>query len=245
MKYYPLLFLLIVLSCKKKDAANCRYTQSESYFNGVKQNSIAYSYDGQGRISRYITYQSPKNDTATYRYTGDSVVIDYGNIFSVYYLAAGGLATHSYTTLKTNNPNAIRDDQTYTYNANGYLVAQRFIFSQLYLGNIIRDTQYYYFDIAGGNVVKAYGSNMTDILYEYSGEPMDSRIPELNTFPSRIGAFLGKAPVNLIAVMKDAAGTPFVSYTYVRNKEGRITEKQVTQHFSTDKPREVYNYTCD
>lgn len=236
--------LLFLFSCKKDKNTDCRFIQTDSFLNGIRQTATNYFFDDKGRVTMRIIHQATGKDTAAYRYTADSVVIDYGNIYSVYYLNSSGLATHSYTSMDY-NPNSIRDDQSYTYDANGYLVSQRVIFSQLYLGTIVKDTQYYYFEIAGGNVVRTYGSNVLDQYYQYNNEPSDSRIPDMHYFPSVIGPFLGKSPVNLVAGVGNAPGSASITYTYKKDKDGRLAEKEFTVAGSTDRRKDTYIYDCD
>lgn len=243
-KVLPFLLLLSFSGCKKKNSGDCEFVQTDFYYNGTKQQFNTYSYDDKGRISQFLIHQAPKNDTVTYRYYADSIVLDYGASYAVYFLRPDGLASGGYLNLKV-NPDQLYSEYKFTYNAEGYLVEFRDIFSQLYLGSIIKDTTYYYYTISGGNVVKETGNRSGELNFEYNTQLNDTRIPDLSSFPFRTGPFMGKRSRNLVSVIKDNTGARLSSFTYITDNSGKIIEKQIVPYIATNTASEKYIYNCN
>ena len=231
--------LLSFLSCKKNQKETCLLSQADGYSNGTLSNSVKYSFDDKQRVKSIITGSS----TAQYTYYNDSIVADFGNMYMTYYLNSNGLVTTSVTNF-CNNPNNLRHDDTYTYDSQGFLTQWRSIFSQTFLGNIIKDTTITNYVISGGNVVRTYGKNVPENFYEYSPLIMDFKNPALNMFPSAAGRFLGLSPLNLVSVIKDNTGATIITYSYLRDNSGKVIQKNINENISPDKPKELYQYNC-
>lgn len=242
--YFLPILVVAFSACKKKRTETCQFNQTDFYYNGSRQSYSTYSFDDRGRISQYIMHQAPTNDTMTYRYTTDSVVVDYGGSYAVYFLRPDGLASHGYLNLKV-NPNQLYNEYTFTYDAEGYLVQSRDIFSQLYLGSILKDTAYYYYTISNGNLVKETSNRADELNFEYNTQLNDPNIPDLSMHPFRLGPFMGKRSRNLVSAIKDNTGTRLSSFTYVIDNSGKILEKKIVPFIATNTASEKYNYNCD
>src|SRR5688500_1313554 len=132
------ILLLLLTACKKnEDQNNCILNKVELSSNNTTQ-TYTYEYDAQGRIS--------KIGIRNFEYITDSVVITECNIREAYLLDNKGLAISSRKTFLA-NPDGLQEDYLYTYNAEGYLVKERSIFSQVYNGDILRDTAFNYYTI--------------------------------------------------------------------------------------------------
>jgi len=236
------IFCLLVLltACNKKNTYSiCDLTQVEIISDGSPTTFINYQYDANGRIKRVIT--GPGADV--YEYFTDSVVVisaatgppSSGRM--TYSINSAGLATTARLTFNP-NPNSLQIDYLYNYDAAGYLISEREIFSQLYNGVIIRDTTFRNYTVANGDIIKKTETNSTDIIYEYSADVMPDNVPMLNPFPSREGSFLGKHPVHLVS-----NGEGNYSYSFDRGK--KVSEKKATYPGSNSTQRMLFHYACD
>jgi hypothetical protein len=232
---------ILFAGCNKKNTYSiCDMTQVEIINEGSPTAFINYQYDAAGRVKK-VFYGAGTDD---YAYFPDSVVVTttssnippgYGRM--TYFLNSAGLATSAKRTFNP-NPNGIQFDDVYTYDAAGYLIAERSIFSQLYNGNILRDTTYRTYTVMNGDIVKKTETNSTDVVYEYSADAMPDNIPYLNNFPSREGSFLGKHPVHLMS-----KGEGSNSYSFDRGK--KVSQMNVTFQGTTTTTKVLFHYACD
>lgn len=228
---------------KNSEKRNQQPIRVDTYWDGKLQWVTYYEYDNMQRIKK-ITSSLPGSSTQgylyTYEYYNDSVVFNEPNERTTYFLNNAGLATSAVTNF-IGNPNSLSFDYTFTYDPNGYLIEKREIFSQLYCGTILRDTNFIYYTITNGNITKEFGTNIADINFEYSSMPSRERF---NAFTSRRESFLGKTSVNLISGAKDNTGQITSTYEYDIELGGKIRSRTFLQTAPGCKPTKyVYHYT--
>lgn len=232
------ILLLLLTACKKnEDQNNCILNKVELSSNNTTQ-TYTYEYDAQGRIS--------KIGIRHFEYFTDSVVITEGNIREAYLLDNKGLAISSRKTFLA-NPDGLQEDYLYTYNAEGYLVEERSIFSQVYNGDILRDTAFNYYTILNGNIVMSNYSKATEPIYiEYSSGLLSQNNPVLNPFKSGMGSFLGKPLRNLMSKMKTQDGRIALDIAYSIDPFGKVT---ATTHTYATNPvttqKNKFYYHCN
>jgi hypothetical protein len=240
------LLLFIIVGCKKnRNYGSCRMTQLQNFDNGIMVSAVTYEYDVQGRIKKINQANSYIN---TYDYFADSVVLigtsqQRGSSRTTYFLNSSGQAISAKTSLNP-NPYGLQFDNLYTYNSDGYLIAEREIFSQVYNGNILRDTFYTNYTIVNGNVTKATRTNSPDFTYQYTGNILPDNIPGLNPFPSREGSFKGKHPNNLVSNVISGGNTDNYSYSF--DRRGNVSELKVSSAGLPSTIRKtVFHYDCN
>ena len=243
MKYFILCLLVVLLfsNCKKdpKKNADCRLGQTSYYNNAVLTNFLKYEYDDLGRIKTID--DRDLNAIATYSYFPDSVVAISSKYRRVYFLK-NGLADSS-SLIWFNPPENFKQFYKYQYNAEGYLVCEREIFTQVYNGNTIADTSSTTYTISNGNLIKAVQSPSGDeISFEYSNElrPLNNHdLPNSFKF-----SFLGKPSKNLPnkTLMNGVLLYPMI-YEYDNN--GNISK--FTAAYTSPGPTYSleYTYACD
>lgn len=238
-----LILSLLLIACKKnKDQNNCILDKVELSSNNSTQTDT-YEYDTQGRISKIInTFSGIRH----FEYFTDSVVITTNNIREVYLLDSKGLAISSKTTFFP-NPNSLQDDYLYSYNADGYLIEERHIFSQVYNGDVLRDTAFNYYTILNGNVVVNNYTKAAQPMYiEYSSDLLSQNNPAFNPFKSGLGTFLGKPPRNLMSKIKAQNGDITLDITYSIDSFGKVTA--ATRTYATNPTtieKNRFYYHCD
>jgi hypothetical protein len=237
-----ILFLLLTACKKNEEKNNCTLSKIELSSNNVVQMDT-YEHDAQGRISK-IT--STSSGFRHFEYFTDSVVIAGNNKREVYLLDNRGLAISSRTTFFP-NPNGLQEDYLYTYNVEGYLIEERCIFSQVYNGDILRDTAFNYYTILNGNVIMSNYTKATHPVYiEYSSDLLFQNNPVLNPFKSGMGSFLGKPLHNLISNLKDQDGNAISNTTYSIDPTGKVTattHSYATNPVTTQKNK--FYYDCN
>ena len=231
------IFLAGFLGCKKENNQHCLLVSTHSSGNGNTQISLL-TYDSLERIKSIST---GGQGVVSYTYFKDSVVEQNLGQHKVYYLNPSDLATSSRTTFNP-NPNGVQLDDSYTYNGEGYLVDQQEIFTQLYNGNILKDTVIYHYTIQGGNVVKLQGTNTEDLIIEYGSDLATS--PFINyLFINEALPFLGKPSTNLAIRTKNNYGGVNSSISYGRDSRGNVilrTNSNANGSFTTS-----YSYQCN
>jgi len=213
-------------------------TQVEIISDGAPTTSVNYQFDANGRIKRMMA----KDWTDVYDYFTDSVVIMgstalSGTVRTTYFLNSAGLAV-SAKRIFIPNPNSLQDDYLYTYDAAGYLISEREIFSQLYNGNILRDTTFRTYTVTNGDIIKKTETNATDQMFEYSADVMPDNVPMLNPFPSREGSFLGRHPIHLVS-KSDA------NYSYSFDRGKKVSERKSSYPGGNSNQRMLFHYACD
>ncbi len=235
---YPL-----ISGCKKdNNNAICRADGIQFFSNGTLSEKTTYEYNDQGKIKKITTIYG----TRTYDYFPDSIVISEGNGRTVHYLGSNGLVISSKEKAIIPDPNQLHMDNTYTYDMEGYLIGNRFIFSQLYNGNIIRDTVYTNYTVSNGNIIKVTSTNSYEEHFEYSTSILRENVAALNPFLSSQGSFFGKPPKNLIARITDSNGKDLQVYSYSFGLAGKVLEMTGIE---TGPPagttRTIFHYLCD
>jgi len=234
-----LCFLVFNTGCNKKNTYSiCDLTQLEIIQDGAPTTFINYQYDAAGKIKRVMT----ESWTDVYDYFTDSVVVigsmsPSGFVRTTYFLNGAGVATSAKTILSP-NPNGLQTDYLYNYDAAGYLISEREIFTQLYNGNILHDTTFRTYNVVNGDIVKKTETNGTDFLFEYSTDVMPDNVPMLNPFPSREGSFLGKHPIHLVS-KSDA------NYSYSFDRGKKVSEMKSSFPGANSTQRMLFHYACD
>ena len=239
--------LLVFTACNKKNTYSiCHMTQMEIFPNNSPSFIISYQYDAAGRIKKVIsgTY------TNIYDYFADSVVIvmttstlPSASTRTTYFLNSAGIATSSKRIFNP-NPNSLQNDDVYGYDAAGYLINERSIFTQVYYGTTLRDTTFRTYTVLNGDIIKKTETNSIDMLYGYSSDAMPDNVQYLNPFPSRDGSFLGRHVAHLITrADATATGDGGISYSFDQGK--KVSEMRSTGPGSTINQRVVFHYACD
>ena len=203
-----------ISACNKDKKASCLLIQMKTS-SGPNSYSINYEYDDQRRIKRSTDDQG----ITEYQYFKDSVVRIKPYSRTVYYLNSAGLADSSKERFTNSNPNQLAFDSRYTYNAEGYLIEHREIFSQFYSGSIHKDTSYRLLTISNGNIIKErYSNSLDELNYEYSSYKLENYLTSDGTYP-----FLGKSSKNLVSKSTIQNGTESITYTYKFDLHGNVT----------------------
>lgn len=233
------ILVLALSACKKDDAvqaSSCRVLQSQYSLNGVSYAASQYEFDGSGRLSTMVFSNQASTYNYQYTYYPDSVVLAQVNQRTVYYLNAQGLAASATMVTSGFPASGMRTDYTYTYNFQGYLVADRAILTQ-YVGGVPRyDTSSTSYTIENGNITRMQSSDGNDYRYSYTGLPLTYNIPEFNPFLSNRGEFLGRKPANIVSEMNINSGLYMESYSYTSGADNRVTEKTVTRSNAPTSP---------
>ncbi len=237
--FYAFIFSCFLFSsCKKNnDAGVCRVSLVRSFTNGTLYNTANYEYD-DGRIKKISNSNANSPLSITFSYFSDSIVVSQNDMRTVYFLNNAGLATSAKTYFSV-NPDGFQFDYVYTYNTEGYLIQEREIFSQIYYGNVVRDTNFTNYTVLNGNIIKETATNSTEEQFEYSQTRMPENDVALNPFPSHMGKFLGKSPINLISKSKNPNGNEADPYSYSFDPGGKV--KILTVGTS----RNEFSYQCN
>ena len=220
--------------------------QVEIISDGSPTSFINYQYDANGRIKKNFA----EGWTEVYDYYPDSVVVtsaanatSSSYVRMTYFLNSAGVAT-SAKRIYNPNPNSLQLDDMYTYDAAGYLITERSIFSQLYNGSILRDTTFRTYTVLNGDIIKKTETNSVDMLYRYSSDAMPDNVQYLNPFPSRQGSFLGRHVAHLITrADPNATGDGGISYSFDQGK--KVSEMRATGSGTTINQRVLFHYACD
>ena len=206
--------MIFISACNKDKKASCLLIQMTTNA-GPNGYLITYEYDDQRRIKR----STDEYGIAEYQYFKDSVVIVKPSSRTVYYLNSAGLADSSKLRFIGSNPNQLAHDSRYTYNAEGFLIEHREIFSQFYNGSTHKDTSYRLFTILNGNIIKERPFDSSDELnYEYSSYKLENYLTSEGTHP-----FLGKSSRNLVTKSTLQDGTINATYSYKFDFHGNVT----------------------
>ena len=239
-KPYPLFILIFLVGCHKNKAFDCSIVSVQD----VKSNNIInYQYDNNQRLTKLSSSTYPPQDINSIIYFADSVVAFDNTSTSTYYLNNAGLATTSQTNIS--GPNNLSFTDFYTYNNEGYLTNVIEIFSQLYNGNIIKDTTFFNFTIQNGNIVKEQiikNGNVDEENYDFINVEAKANISYLLK-PFYKYQFLGKPSKNLVSTVKDKNGNLSYSVSYQFDGLGNIS--QTTTGNSTGTTILHYNYQCN
>ena len=215
--------ILLFTNCKKDiDGSNCKL-EMRSY--GALGNSYKYGYDAMNKISKItLTHYSGATMVTDFTYYPDSVVKSSAFERQVYFLNNNGLADSSSVMFPPGSPEQIKFYYKYIYNAEGYLINEKQIFSQFHNGNTILDTTVTTYTVANGNLVRTQSTQHTeDLTYEYSTEPRPANnlelMAETDKFP-----FLGKPSKNLVTKFF-INGVLESEVFYVRDKKGNIIKQ--------------------
>jgi hypothetical protein len=239
------LILLFVACTKNSEKNNQQPVLIDVYWDGALQSIAHLEYDNLQRIKKITNTSAATNNQqyeyiSTYDYYSDSVVVVGPNTRTTYLLSNTGLANSAVKNF-IENPHGLGFDYTYIYDANGYLIQKREIFSQVAGGNLVMDTSFFYYTIANGNVTKESGTQSTDRNFEYSSTPTRGNIDAFTTLGAE--PFLGKTSVNLVSTTKDNSGQVTSTYDYDFDFKGRIKSKTIHQTAPGDKPMKyVYHY---
>jgi YD repeat-containing protein len=225
--------------CKKESASGCMLIQTKNYSNGVLVASAIYEYDGQNRIKSVTLTNGDRHE---YSYYSDSTLIMDRNARTTYYLNSNGLATSSRTVFNP-NPDGLQYDNTYTYNAEGYLTGTQRIFHHVVNGNIVGDTSGAQFTWDNGNLVRTmspWPGGSEALRYEYGDQKADNAFLDLAFYDGYI--YLGKKSKNLVSKIEDDSGNLMYTRTY-KFDDGRLVR---LTNSGTDGPKdEVYfSYQC-
>lgn len=209
---------------KNDDKISWQPIREDIYLNGTLQWVNYYEYDNMQRIKK-ITNTSAANTTQeyVYDYYNDSVIINADGIRATYILNNAGLATSAVLNFLL-NPDGIRLNYAFSYDANGYLIQEEVIFSQVSNGALLSDTSFRNYTIRNGNIIKQSGTQQPDLNLEYNQMPSKGYTYEFWLQP---GPFLGKASVNLISATKDNTGQIGATYDYDLELRGRMRSKIV------------------
>ena len=237
-KPHPLFILIFLVSCHKNKDFNCSVVSVQD----VKSNSITnYQYDNNQRVTKVTSSTSPVISSIIY--FADSVVESDNTSTSTYYLNNAGLATASQTNIS--GPNDLSFTDFYTYNNEGYLTKVIQIFSQVYNGNIIKDTSFFNFTIQNGNIVKEQiiqNGNVDEENYDFINIEAKANISYLLK-PFYNYEYLGKPSKNLVSTVNDKNGNLSYSVSYQFDFSGNIILTNTTGSSGTTILH--YNYQCN
>lgn len=236
--------ILLLINCKKdSDNANCKLEQKTSYSNGTVSSSFKYEYDDMNRIKKIAPTYGGSGMATNFTYYPDSIVALSNFQRQTYFLGTNGLADTS-SLIVLGSAEQLKFYYTYTYNAEGYLVNEREIFSQLHNGNTILDTIVNTYTITNGNLVKINSTQTPDDLtFEYSAELRPANNIELMAETGRF-PFLGKQSKNLVSKMY-VNGMPSYDASYEKDKKGNIIKQTQRNSTSGQSSMVEYTYTCN
>jgi YD repeat-containing protein len=231
--FIPFFILALFANCNKDKISDCRLISLQNSSTGTQ---VKYGYDGQGRIIKV----SDGTLITTLDYFKDSVVLSDG---TTYFLNSAGLATSS--KLKFKSPELLSLEGDYTYDNEGYLIKVQQVFSQLYNGNILRDTSILNFTIQNGNIVKQTNSQGNfETFYEYSSkEHRQNSAFTMNIFSP--WPFLGKSSKNLVSTAKDGQGNVIYAAKYSFDSKGNLAKRIMTSPNNAVSGSIQYNYQCN
>jgi Domain of unknown function (DUF4595) with porin-like fold len=237
-------FIIFFAGCKKgNDRTTCVFTAYKLFINGSMNEDVGYEYDNQGRVAKVFS----NFNTYGYEYFPDSVVktslTDFGR--TVYHLNNAGLADVATMTNPFASP-GYRLDYVYTYDADGFLVQIREIFTQIHNGNTLHDTVFFYFTIQQGNIIKATSTQWSyEEHYEYATSPLPANNPVVNIFPSAYGKFMGKAPANLVSKIKNENGVVLAAFTYNFDLSGNLVKRTLVNPAPGGTAVTEFTYQCN
>lgn len=227
-----------LFGCKKQGSLDCKLVsiQSQLPITGITK---TYEYDDKGRIVKTVT----PSITETVKYYPGSITITDQYLMSTYYLNSSGLAASSKISSIIPIPGQIGWDNNYSYNATGYLIQTRSIFSRLENGNLVRDTGFISFTIVNGNVTEYWSGNVLNNTYEYTTLEAKENMA-FTTHPLYQWPFLGKASKNLMSRMTGLPQGPSI-FEYVLDAEKNIIERKEYRSGSPGAAILYYTYQCD
>jgi hypothetical protein len=227
MKIFYIIFLLAFSfsACKKDfDNSNCKLIEAVTYnSSGNIIEKTTYDYDIQGRVSK-IVYGISGHSSFVINYHIDSIVItdNSGRVIS-YYLKNGKIDSSYY-----GNPTAPQQWEfcnNYTYDLDGFVIAERQINNFLQNGATVSDTTYKNYTIQNGNITRiSYTYWTNDEIYEYSNATRPENNPALSIVDQSIPGVLIKLSKNLVNFKKSPSGEIHFQYSYSNDKRGNITE---------------------
>jgi len=242
------IFSFLMWGCKKENTDNnllCKLSSVRYWDFPNNLSYINYEYDTQGRVIK----ETSQNDPVMFHYYKDSVVIDEGFRTTVYYLNASGLAVTAKQTFKDNSNSYT---MAYAYNSDGYLTSIQQIFTGIDLNNgngaILKDTNYHYFTIQNGNLIKRIDVKPAYVVnYVYSTELVNDNIANVinQVFYLFPASFLGKSSKNKLIKKIDEFGYTIYNISYKYDSNGNIIT--MTQSDSTGLPilNHQFDYQCN
>jgi len=232
------IFCCALFSCKKQGSRDCKLIsiQGQLPIAGITK---TYEYDDNGRIVKTVT----PSITEAVKYYPDSITITDRYLLSTYYLNSSGLATSSKITYTIPIPGEIGWDNDYSYNADGYLIQARNIFSRMENGNLVKDTGFITFTIVNGNITEYWNGNVLVNTYEYTTLEAKENMA-FTTHPLYQWPFLGKASKNLMSRMTGLPQGPS-TFDYVFDGEKNIIERKEFRSGSPGAAILYYTYQCD
>jgi hypothetical protein len=232
-RFFILVFISgLLTNCSKDKASDCRLV-SLQYSNS--SSLVKYGYDAQGRIIKVANGTS----IITLDYFKDSVVTSDG---ITYFLNSAGLAVSS--KVKFNSPELLSLEGNYAYDNEGYLIKVQEVFSQLYNGNILRDTTLQSFTVQNGNIVKQTNSHGTTEYFEYSSkEARQNSAFAMNVFSP--WPFLGRSSKNLVSTVKNGQGNVMYEAQYFFDSKGNLSNRILSSPDNSISGTMQFNYQCN
>jgi hypothetical protein len=246
---YTIILLTLTLTftaCKKEsDNSTCKLIEAVTYnSSGNIIDKIIYEYDNKQRVSKII-YGISGYYSIVFNYYSDSIVT-IGNLTTAinYYLKNGRIDS-AYNGMPT-APQQWEFGYNYTYDSDGFIIAERQINNFLENGTIISDTNYRNYTIQNGNIIRISDTYWTnDEIYEYSNVARPENNPALSIADQRIPGVLIKLSKNLVSIKKSPSGDVRFQYSYLYDKRGNIKEMIVKNSQNTLFNRTIYSYSCN
>ena len=220
-------------------ASGLKLTSIETSVEGTSggKEKVTNTYDEQGRIKKYSRSYNGKNDTYTFDYQGNTIIItEYNDDVEGTTIKAtleNGVMTKGVTT---NDEGEVVENSNLSYDKDGQL--KSIVRNDVGSSSTYEET----FVWKDGNIesyTEKEGSYLNQHTCKYTSEPAVKGI--VNIFDGvdamllKLG-YLGKQPKNLLASVHEKQGTNEFDYTYTyrfEGKDGYVSSRTITRTYKS------------